>query len=232
MEHLVHRLSERLHVRRRVRISVLDAAVGPAVYGLIRPTILLPAAIALNRPLRELEPLVAHELIHIRRGDLWWALVQTLACCLFWFHPLVWLAQAMLVRESERSCDEETIASLGVSPSTYARSLLDVLECKQRLRVAPALPGVRSVDVTRSRLERIMRLGHGSHASTPVWVWLLFFCCVAVLLPGGVWLSAQEAQIREAHVTNGYIGGVEQHECTACSTGQGSVGRVLAKREY
>ena len=97
-----------------------------------------------------------------------------------------------MVREAERSCDEETIASLGVSPSTYARSLLDVLECKQRLHGAPALPGVRSVDVTRSRLERIMRLRHGSHASTPVWVWLLFFCCVAVLLPGGAWLSAQE----------------------------------------
>lgn len=88
MEHLVQRLSERLHVVRRVRISILDAAVGPAVYGLIRPTILLPAAIALNQPLRELEPLVAHELIHIRRGDLWWALVQTLACCLFWVPPV------------------------------------------------------------------------------------------------------------------------------------------------
>ncbi len=192
MEALVQRLSEKLVVGRRVRVSVLDAAVGPAVYGLIRPTILLPAAIIQGRSQRELEPLVAHELIHIRRGDLWWALVQTLACCLFWFHPLVWLAQAMLQREAELSCDEETIAGLDCSPAVYARSLLDVLESKQRLRVAPALPGVRPVDVTRNRLERIMRLGQGSHARTPAWIWLLFFGSVAVLLPGGAWLKAQE----------------------------------------
>ncbi len=194
IEDLVQQLCQQLQVGRRVQIAILDAAVGPAVFGLVRPTILLPAAIVHNRTLPELEPLVAHELIHIRRGDLWWALVQALACCLFWFHPLVWLAQVMMVREAERSCDEETIASLGISSSTYARSLLDVLECKQRLRGAPALPGVRSVDVTRSRLERIMRLGHGSHARSPVWIWLLFFSCVAVILPGGVWLNAQDGK--------------------------------------
>ncbi len=193
MDQLVQRLSERLRVGRRVRVAVLDATVGPAVYGLVRPTILLPAGIVRDRTLQELEPLLAHELIHIRRGDLWWALVQTLACSLFWFHPLVWLAHAMLSREAERSCDEETIAGLRCSPATYARSLLDVLESKQRLRVAPALPGVRPADVTRNRLERIMRLGHGSHASTPVWIWLLFVSSVVIVLPGGSWLSAQES---------------------------------------
>ncbi len=194
LEQLVHRLSRQLQLNRRVSVSVLDAAVGPAVYGLVRPIILLPRAIVREQSLAELEPLLAHELIHVRRGDLWWALVQTLACCLFWFHPLVWLAQAMLVREAERSCDEETVASLKCSPVEYARSLLRVLECKQRLRVAPALPGVRPVDITRNRLERIMRLGQGSHASTPVWVWLLFLGSLTILLPGGAWLSAQEGR--------------------------------------
>ncbi len=194
IEKLVRRLSQRLQVGRQVRVSLLEASVGPAVYGLIRPTILLPAAIVDGRTQGELEPLVAHELIHVRRGDLWWALVQVLACCLFWFHPLVWLAQAMLRREAEHSCDEETIAGLSCTPAVYAKSLLEVLESKHRLRGAPALPGVRPVDVTRNRLERIMRLGQGCQPSTPTWIWLLFLSSAAICLPGGVWLKAQEGK--------------------------------------
>ena len=34
----------------------------------------------------------------------------------------------MVTRESERSCDEENVASLGCQPATYARGLLEVLE--------------------------------------------------------------------------------------------------------
>lgn len=190
---LLQRVALKLCVRRRVAIRIVEAPIGPAVFGLWRPTIVLSAAVLRDRSDAELEPLLAHELVHIRRGDLWWAGVQTLATSLFWFHPLVWLASRMLTRESERSCDEQTIAGLGCSAATYARGLLDVLERKNQLRVAPALPGVRPVDITRSRLERIMSLGQGSRRTTPVWAWSIFIGCVVVLLPGGAWLSAQES---------------------------------------
>ena len=192
LEQLTQALAKQLGVRQRVTTCYVEAAVGPAVFGLWRPTIVLPALIVRGKADDELQPLIAHELVHIRRGDLWWALVQTLATCLFWFHPLIWLAGNRLTRESERSCDEETIASLGCTPAAYARSLLDVLEKKQRLRVAPAVPGVRPVNITRNRLERIMRLGQGSRAATPLWVWLVLMCGLAIVLPGGAWLAAQE----------------------------------------
>ena len=142
-------LCEQLNLRRKVRVRLLDRPVGPAVSGLIRPTILLPASIVKGKSMSELEPLLAHELIHIRRGDLWWALVQTLAQNLFWFHPLVRFANRMLTRESERSCDEETVAGLGCSPATYAKALLEVLEHKHRLRAVSythlTLPTIYSV---------------------------------------------------------------------------------------
>ncbi len=192
IEMATQRLAKKLGVRRNVRVVVADQPVGPAVLGLIRPTILLPAAIVNEKTESDLEPLLAHELIHIRRGDLWWAMVQTLATSLFWFHPLVWFAVRMVTRESERSCDEETVTSLGCQPATYARGLLEVLERKNQLRVAPALPGVRPVDITSARLERVMKLGNGSHRRTPVWIWLVLSICGATVLPGAAIVLAQE----------------------------------------
>ena len=186
-------LCEQLNLRRKVRVKLLDRPVGPAVSGLIRPTILLPVSIVKGKSMSELEPLLAHELIHVRRGDLWWALVQTLAQNLFWFHPLVRLANRMLTRESERSCDEETVASLGCSPATYANGLLEVLEHKHRLRVAPALPGVRPVDITSARLERVMNLGNGIHRKTPIWIWLILIACCVTVLPGAALVNGQES---------------------------------------
>jgi beta-lactamase regulating signal transducer with metallopeptidase domain len=195
---LLERVALKLRVRRPVAIRIVQAPIGPVVFGWWRPTIVLSAVVLRDRSDAEVEPLLAHELVHIRRGDLWWAGVQTLATSLFWFHPLVWFASRMLTRESERSCDEQTIAGLGCSAATYARGLLDVLERKNQLRVAPALPGVRPVDITRSRLERIMRLGQGSRRTTPAWAWCVFSVCAAMLFPGGAWLSAQESAPADA----------------------------------
>ena len=138
---LILDLQARLRVRRRIRIHVVNSSIGPAVVGILRPTILLPKSLIENRSDEQLVPLLAHELIHIRRGDLLWAFLQTLAVRIWWFHPLVAFAGRMLEREAERSCDEETIGSLRCKPCAYARSLLEVLEQKHRLHVAPASAG-------------------------------------------------------------------------------------------
>jgi len=192
VEALVRSLSVQLGLKRKVRVLITSASIGPAVIGLFRPMLLLPTAIVNRQSINELEPLIAHELIHIRRGDLWWAILQTAAGSLFWFHPLVRLAVAGISHESERSCDEETVASLGCQPADYARCLLNVLEQKHRLRSAPALPGVKPIEITSARLERVMKLGHGSHKRTPWWTWVVLIACSAIVLPGAALVFAQE----------------------------------------
>lgn len=188
----VAQLRRQLGIRREVQVRVLDALIGPAVMGCLRPTLLLPKAIVRSVDSQQLRPLLAHELVHIRRGDLAWSTFQVISASLWWFHPAVWIANRLLVRESERSCDEETIASLGVNPATYARCLLTVLETKHKLIAAPLVPGLRPVDITSNRMERIMRIGHGSHSCTPRWVGPTLIIGSLMLLPGAAWLRAQE----------------------------------------
>ena len=189
---LVARIEEKLGMRRRTRVEVVDALIGPAIVGILSPTILLPKVVVDRIPDKHLETLIAHELVHFRRGDLWWSALQTLAVCGYWFHPLVWLARSVMNREAEKCCDEETIGSLKCEPGEYARCLISVLECKHLLRAAPLLPGVRPVDVTVKRLERIMRLRQGCHSQCPSWVRITLLLGAIILLPGAALTFAQQ----------------------------------------
>jgi len=185
-------LARRLRLRRPVRLLVTASRFGPAVLGLWRPVIVLPESIVHGKSPADLEPILAHELIHVRRGDLWVGLLQTLAVGLWWFHPLVWLVNRWISREAERCCDEAVLATLGCAPARYARCLLEVLERKQTLRPVPAFPGVRPVEVTSRRLERIMQLGQGCRQRAPWWCWIVTFAVAAAALPGAAWVAAED----------------------------------------
>lgn len=87
------------------------------------PVILLPAA-AEEWSDERLEMVLRHELAHVRRRDLWWRLAGTLACCLFWFHPLAWWAAAQQRKESEMACDDQVLT--GCSSEQYASELVAV----------------------------------------------------------------------------------------------------------
>ncbi|MBN1589080.1 MAG: hypothetical protein JW888_06165 [Pirellulales bacterium] len=170
-EAFVADLARRLGVRRRVRVRITASRVGPAVVGWIRPTIVLPEILVSGRRAAELEPMLAHELIHLRRGDTWSGLLRMVAETVWWFHPLIGWASRLVSREAERCCDEAVVAELNLRPADYARCLLGVLERKHLLlEPVPAFPGVRPVEVTSQRMERIMRLGQGSRRRSPWWV--------------------------------------------------------------
>ena len=78
----------------------------PAVVGLVRTHIALPAGIdrLLSRP--ELDAVIAHETRHAVRRDNLIRLLYELSVCALWFHPLVWMTGSRLALYRELSCDE------------------------------------------------------------------------------------------------------------------------------
>ncbi len=187
-------LAKRLRLRRQVQVWITRLPVGPAVVGWWRPTVILPEMITQCRQPADLEAILAHELLHIRRGDLGLSCVQTLVRSLWWFHPLVNWAMRKLSQEIEQCCDEEVLAELGCRPQEYARSLLEILELKRTLRPMPGFPGVRAVEVTSKRMERIMSLGQGCHRRTPWWCWTFAIVLSLIALPGARMITAQTIQ--------------------------------------
>ena len=104
------------------RIVTTDAVAGPLVTGLWRPVILLPPSLTLSDTERAMA--VAHELAHLRRGDLWWGLLPSATqALLFFFPPARWAAREYHLAREE-ACDAEALRRTGAAPAQYARLLL------------------------------------------------------------------------------------------------------------
>lgn len=121
---LVRDLSGAVGVERRVRIVECEAPAMPVTWGLFRPSILLPSA-ARTWSADRLRAVVAHELVHVQRGDWAMHLVAEIAACVYWFNPLMWMARRRLRFESDRACDD-AVLGLGVSGTDYAAQLVGV----------------------------------------------------------------------------------------------------------
>ena len=158
----------------------------------------LPKPLPGRPDLQYLDPILAHELLHIRRGDLRTGLLQAIVQSLWWFHPAVWFCNRWLSREAERCCDEQVIAELGCSPAQYARSLLSVIESKHALQPIPVFPGMKPVEITTQRMERIMSLKTGLKKQTPLWCWLAVTGLAIVVLPGAIAKPQSDESVVEA----------------------------------
>lgn len=108
-------------VRLRDNIRQSDQISTPFVLGLVRPTIYLPFHLDTDA----LPHVLAHEQTHIRRCDPWWKAIGFLLVCVYWFHPLLWVAYALLCRDLELACDEAVIRSMVPSQrADYSQALL------------------------------------------------------------------------------------------------------------
>ncbi len=134
---LLSQTQKRMGIRRNVRLMSSSNVSEVGVWGMFRPVIILPLEIAGHLSDSELEAIFLHELIHVARWDNLISNVQMAICCLFWFHPLVWLVDRMLLTERERVCDDRVL-QLGSASRTYAASLLKVVRFGLGMRIAGA----------------------------------------------------------------------------------------------
>jgi TonB family protein len=74
---------------------------------------------------------IRHEQAHIARRDWQWQLLAQVMTCVFWFHPLVWLAASRLRNEAEHAADDAVLAA-GANAVDYASQLVEVARLFQR----------------------------------------------------------------------------------------------------
>ncbi len=127
-------------LRRRVTVRTVRGLPTPVAYGVLRPTIVMPADADLNAPASQYAML--HELCHIRRFDTVLKGLAALALCLHWFNPVVWLLYALLGRDMELACDEAALSELGGDARrAYALALLHFRSKRDGLTPGPVAFG-------------------------------------------------------------------------------------------
>ena len=98
--------------------------VGPALVGVWRPCIVLPADFESRYNTTEQALIVAHESMHARRHDGWWCVLVQVAVALFWFHPLAWLAFSAIRHDQELACDAAVLREHGTQRRSYVNAML------------------------------------------------------------------------------------------------------------
>ena len=155
---LLYALVSYLRLRRRVSTATLlrenirqsEWVDTPFVLGLLRPVIYLPYRLEE----RDLSYVIAHERAHIRRGDHWWKALGFLLLSVYWFHPLLWAAYALLCRDIEGACDEKVIRALEQEDRRgYAAALF---RCGVRRRTVAACPLAFGEVGVKARVKAVM----------------------------------------------------------------------------
>jgi len=146
-----HHAAERLGLRRPVLLLRSRGTTMPATWGLLWPSVVLPAA-AEQWPADRRHAVLAHELAHVKRFDCLTQALAQVACVLLWWHPAVWYAARRLRVERERACDDLVLGS-GARPSDYAAHLLEIARAhRTQWMASPAMVSMARPSQLESRL--------------------------------------------------------------------------------
>jgi hypothetical protein len=120
---------------------------------------------------RELETVLAHELVHIRRWDAPVNFAQSIIEALFFYHPCVWWISAAARREREFATDEAVIKTLENSHIVYASALANLEEI--RLSTNQKLPPFSTAAVKggnlMQRITKILQKNTETSAANSAW---------------------------------------------------------------
>lgn len=121
-----------LGLRRAPDVRAIPSG-SPFVAGVNNPRIYLPKCIVDDETRRLV---IAHECVHLSRGDLITRQFERGVADLLWFSPFAWLARRRLDYLREAVCDAETVALTG-ERTGYARALTRVARAVRPVEVLP-----------------------------------------------------------------------------------------------
>ena len=129
--HLLAELKRELGLKRGVTLLKSPCRTVPMTWGLVadvlpgvNANVLIPEQ-ASDWSADRRRAVLLHELAHVKRRDCLTQTLTQLACALYWFNPLVWLAGQRMLVERERACDDMVLLR-DTKPSDYAEHLLEI----------------------------------------------------------------------------------------------------------
>lgn len=163
-------LCDRVGVSSTVRLLKSAVVPTPIAIGIFKPVIIVPASLFLQIDPRQLETIIAHELIHIRRYDPLVNLFQCAIESLLFYHPGIWWISTQIRREREFAADAAVTEIFEGSHVTYARALANLEEIRlatnqQMPRYATAANGGNFMQ----RIQRILKVKTEASRASSAW---------------------------------------------------------------
>lgn len=155
---LLDECRQRMAIRRPVTVLATPHVESPALLGLLRPRLLLPAGFLGSVARDHLRYVFLHELAHLKRGDILMGWLSYTLLAIHWFNPLIWWARRRWTIDRELACDARTLSVLKPDERlAYGHALLDEYQRATRLSWNPGWAGV--LDGTTSIEKRLRMVG-------------------------------------------------------------------------
>ena len=101
----------------------------PVLTGMFRPRIYLPIHVISNYHPNEIRYMLYHELQHYKHRDAFLNVAMNAACILYWFNPLIWMAQKRMRCDRELACDSAVLRLLDKNKyKEYGNTLIRLAE--------------------------------------------------------------------------------------------------------
>jgi len=163
------------------RVIASDGVDSPAVAGLFRSTLLLPAEFPNGLTQVQMRLILLHELTHLRRWDLPLNWLLSVLQALHWFNPLLWYAFSRLRSDREAACDAQVLSGQGVDcRADYGHALLKLASATPRSRLDLAFGGALEHAGLRFRLLAVTR----HRRNHPAWSAVSIAIIVLLILAG------------------------------------------------
>lgn len=188
LEVALTRAAREVGLARIPKIRLTSENHSPAVCGQFSPTILLPRSLAESADPELLRGILLHELVHLRRRDLWLNVLQIVVQIVWWWNPVAWLSNARVRFLRELAVDQEVQRLHGADdPTSYPAALVTVARhCSARPMLALSFVGIfESSRALQQRVEGLLQnpVPTRTHLGKTGWASLL--ALALLLLPMG-----------------------------------------------
>ena len=206
-------LCERLKISQPVRLLRSNLVDTPIVVGWLKPLILVPAGLFLQIDPRQLEIIIAHELVHIRRYDPLVNLAQSGAEVLFFYHPCIWWMSTVIRKEREFAADARVLEIFSNSNLVYANALANLEEIRLLTnRHAPSIATAANGGNLMQRIQRILQKNTGRSSANSAWSAALAILLIPAVLTAifsfnsSPFVNAQNKASKNRQIAIGFVG--------------------------
>ena len=168
-----------------------DPAAGPALVGILRPTLVLPADFQTRFSEAEQCLVLAHEEQHRRS---WHPITNALvevARCACWFNPLAHFASRQFRSDQELACDAAVVRAHPAKRRTYAEALL-------KTQIVPVSPPLVCTWTSRSAQalgDRISMLGRPAPSQSRAIVGTLSLAGLCIIAGYAAWAQQPDTRV-------------------------------------
>lgn len=148
---------------RNIKLYSMPNLSTPALFGLFRPSILLPSDLAQSNDLTRLRLVCLHEIAHLKRIDVLINWLAIFAQTLHWFNPLVWFTLRRLRVDQELLCDSDVMRILHPDDHrAYGETLL-ALASPRHYALSTLIPVSSSFKQLKERIAMIKQFKPATH---------------------------------------------------------------------